>query len=177
MDQNSNSEQQEGWFLGNFNPRSMIFLRWINSFEYKLEMANIKKGEKVKYLLNMLNPCVIKKIEEIVFPSDPYDLSYNDLIILLENTCSHFQGREAANLRFTYRNQLPDESVDHYVHALRKLLSKCTPSIKNMANLRHKFIRGLADQEIKTLLIKHDNISFPMVVFIAKQRELAKNQK
>ncbi|KAI4476835.1 hypothetical protein M0804_013279 [Polistes exclamans] len=165
------------FFLEKFDPENMIFLKWLNSFEYLLEYSKTENGDKSKCLLHMVEDSLLNKIKKNVYPSDPYKLSYDDLITFLENTCSHFQGKEAANFRYLLRCQLPNESVDHYALALRKLYNKCTPNVQRMINLTNQFIKGLANPEIRTLLKEKENISFATAICIAIKMELAKKNK
>ncbi|KAI4476832.1 hypothetical protein M0804_013276 [Polistes exclamans] len=140
-------------------------------------MSDTGDDEKVNCLLNMLEPLVLQKLVKKAFPSKLVNLSYNEIITLLENTFSSFKGREVPNYRYLFRHQFPYESVEHYALALRRLYGKCSPQFKSLIPIKNRFIEGLLDKETKTLLKKDENISFSMAVFIAQEKELPKDQE
>lgn len=160
-----------------FNPETMVFLRWLNSFEYIFEMSNAGDDEKVKCLLNMIDPLVFEKIKQKLSTSQFFDLSYDEIITVLEDTFSEFKGKMALKCRYLFRHQFPYESIEHYALGLRKLYVKCTPYFKNLAPIRDRFIEGLLDERTKILLKNSENMSLNTTIFIAKKCELANRQK
>ncbi|XP_043485367.1 uncharacterized protein LOC122513160 [Polistes fuscatus] len=176
MDLNSNCLEIGNWLFNRFNPYSMVFLRWLNSLEYILEISNTTNdNDKVKVLLNMLEPCVLKKIQKKLFPSNPFDVPYDEILTLLENTYSPFCKGNSVKYRYKYRHQLPEESIEHYFLALRKLLSKCSSDFQNTANLKKQFIKGILHKKTKILLQSDENMSQYLTIYMAKQMELANN--
>ncbi|KAI4476834.1 hypothetical protein M0804_013278 [Polistes exclamans] len=165
------------WLLLKFESESMVFLKWLNSFEYIIEVSHTGDNEKVKCLLNMMAPSTLKKIENILHPSDPIDLPYDELITVLVNTFSKFKGTEVPNFRYLFRPQYPYESIEHYVLALRQFYSRCTPYFKNSVNVKYRFMEGLRDRKTKDFFREDKSMSFSVAVAIAKQMEYAKNKK
>lgn len=165
------------YILEQFNPDTFEILEWLNSFEYLIGAAKIDDDAKVKTLLYMLNESVFMSISQKLAPSNPFDLSYDVLVSHLENSYSFLHDELAANYRFFIRNQLPQEPIQNFVLALRKLSSKCTPALKTNDNLKARFIDGLFDKETKALLENDESMSFAMTVAIAKQWELFKNKQ
>ncbi|KAI4476833.1 hypothetical protein M0804_013277 [Polistes exclamans] len=125
----------------------------------------------------MMDNSMLKKIQEVTYPSEPSEFSYNVLITMLVNSCSDYTGKEVPIYRYLFRKQLPYESIDHYVIALKKLYSKCTPDFQNSINVVKRFTEGLSHEETKNLLSQDKDLSFPTAIAIAKQMEYAENQK
>ncbi|KAI4476815.1 hypothetical protein M0804_013259 [Polistes exclamans] len=161
------------WLFNRFNPYSMVFLRWLNSLEYILEISDTTKdNDKAKVLLYMLEPCVLKKIQKKLSPSNPFDLPYDELLTLMENTYSRFRKEKSTKYRYKFRHQLPEESIEHYIFALKELLSKCSSDFQNTANLKKQFIKGLLYKKTKILLKSNENMSLEMAISMAQQMEL-----
>lgn len=177
MDIRANGVLYRDWMLRKYDPKSMNFIKWLHAFEYIFEVSNAEDDEKVKCLLNMMDPLFLKKIRKKLLPTNPFNLSYNKLLKMLDSKASRFPDEELGNFYYAFRYQLPYESIEHYVLALRKLYSKCTPFFKNIFDIKHQFIDGLSNEETKCLLNKKKNITLSMAVSIAKQMDLAKNRE
>ncbi|KAI4476783.1 hypothetical protein M0804_013227 [Polistes exclamans] len=142
-----------------------------------LDVSKIHEDEKTTLLLSMLEPIVLAKIHEKVFPLTPYHLSYDENISILETMYSNLETAAIANYRYKYRDQLPLESIQHYVFALLKLYNKCDLRTKENIQIKDRFFDGISDEETKDVLEinNYENMSFPMVVTLAKQIENIKN--
>ncbi|KAI4476836.1 hypothetical protein M0804_013280 [Polistes exclamans] len=165
------------YILEKFHPHKFEILQWLNSFEYVVDVAKINGETKVHFLLYMLENSILMSIKEKSAPTNPFNLSYDVLVSHLQNLYAFLHGEHAANYRFFIRDQLPQEPVQDYVLALRKLSSKCSSVYKTNDYLKTRFIDGLFDKETKTLLENDESMSFAIAVAIAKQRELAKNKQ
>ncbi|KAI4476797.1 hypothetical protein M0804_013241 [Polistes exclamans] len=160
--------------LKNFDPDSMDFLKWLNHFEYVVDIVHIPNNEKVEFLLNLLEPPALLYIQEKLAPTNPRNLSYEELMYHLEHSFAHYLGEFAANYRFAFRDQYKYESIPEYVLALRKISSKASPFLKSNKNLMKRFIHGLEDKDIQNVLNSCLDLTFGRAVVMAQQMKLHK---
>ncbi|KAI4476795.1 hypothetical protein M0804_013239 [Polistes exclamans] len=173
MDTKTDNATLRKEILSIYDSNSMDLPIWLNYFEFLIDLIELQDNNKGPFLLNMLKPSVIKKIQENVSPSDPYNLSYDKLVSVLDKLFTYPRGINLADYCYMLRDQFPFESIQHYVRTLRRLFFKCTPTIKNTTNMKDRFLIGLYDKETKKFLENNKNTSFGMVVAIAKQKEFA----
>ncbi|KAI4476816.1 hypothetical protein M0804_013260 [Polistes exclamans] len=155
----------------------MNILLWENNFEFIFELSKLEDIHKTKFLLHMVNPSVLTKLQEKCAPDKPDKFSYDELMSILEKTYSFHHGRRAIDYRYMYRTQLPNEPVKRYVRELRELFSRASFPVRLVNNIQHRFIQGLQDEEVKTLLKEKENISFATAICIARKIEFAKKNK
>ncbi|KAI4476796.1 hypothetical protein M0804_013240 [Polistes exclamans] len=165
---------QETCLLECFDPESMDVLKWINSFEYLINVCRIENDKKAEYLLNYLSPIVLQILKSKVHPVNLCKLSYNELISKLEIYFSCYTGVWAANYRFLYRDQYLGEKIPEYVLALRKIASNGSYFLRDNRSLKIRFIKGLIDENTKLLLLEEKDLTFAKAVTIAQQMELYK---
>lgn len=167
-----NSLDNGKFLLKKFNPDSMDFLDWLNHFEYVADIVHIPNDEMGEFLLNVIEPSVLSIIWQKVAPNNPHNLSYESLISHLEELYGFYQGEWAANCRFVYRDQIMDESILHYVHSLKRILSKASPFLIKEASLMIRFINGLKDGRTRRLLRSWNDLTLDKAIIIAAQMEI-----
>ncbi|XP_015185881.1 PREDICTED: uncharacterized protein LOC107071411 [Polistes dominula] len=155
-----------------FNPQFMDFLKWLNNFEFMLNIVHLSDDQKVKFLLNLLVPDALMCIQIKVLPANPSDFSYDEIISYCEELFSSYQGTWAANYRFIYRNQFSMERIPDFMLALRKLCSKANPELRSNNALKERFIDGLANKNIQAILRSCSNLTLSRAVAIANNLEL-----
>ncbi|KAI4476828.1 hypothetical protein M0804_013272 [Polistes exclamans] len=140
--------------LWKFDSRWMEFLQWLNNFEFIVDFLYVTDDKKVEFLLNMVQPFVLIKIQNQVSPFDPFNLPYELLICILEQMFSHFHRESAFRFRFNNRDQIYGESVKHYALALEKLINQSNLKTNTRENLLKRFIKGLRNKQAYSEILK-----------------------
>lgn len=158
--------------LWKFDSKWMEFLQWLNNFEFIADLLYVTDDQKVEFLLNMVQPFVLVKIQNQVAPYDPFSLSYELLISVLEKMFSRLYGESAFKFRFDHRDQIYGESVKHYALALEKLLNQSNWKINTKEKLLERFIKGLRNNQAHSEIIKQNqNLTFDKAINIAQTFE------
>ncbi|KAI4476819.1 hypothetical protein M0804_013263 [Polistes exclamans] len=168
---NKNFTPKISRYIKKFSPKTMEFLLWQIGFEHLLEFFQIAKEDKVKLLLEMMEPEIMRDIEEKVSPDPPHLLSYDELIHKLEEMYSPYTGFEAAEYRFVNRYQIIGETISEYVHALKTIIINCYPDVRTKAHLLAQFIIGIRSEAGKSILKKDKNLTLEKAIAMAKQLE------
>ncbi|KAI4476820.1 hypothetical protein M0804_013264 [Polistes exclamans] len=72
-----------------FNPENGNFKEWKRTFEILMRILHISEDRKSYLLLKMLHHSVFIYIHKLIFPVDPFDLSYDMTMSILENKYSN----------------------------------------------------------------------------------------
>ncbi|KAI4478122.1 hypothetical protein M0802_014576 [Mischocyttarus mexicanus] len=163
-------------FIEKFKPQSKNFLIWQNNFEYLMDLYEFGYAEKLECLLKLMEPSILKSIEEKLAPKNPFLITYDmiiDTIYQLYCACSR---KEAAYSRFLFRDQIIGETITQYVLALRKLSSLADHRANTPDVLRDRFIEGLNDEEIQYKLRNEKDLTFTKAISIAQQMDLQKKK-
>ncbi|KAI4476813.1 hypothetical protein M0804_013257 [Polistes exclamans] len=157
-----------------FEPESADVLKWLNSFEYVINVFRIENDEKATYLLHHLDPMALKILKIKVYPVNLRKLSYDELVSNLEICFSSVTGVSAWDYRFVHRDQFFGEKIPEYVLALRKIASKGSHFLRDNEKLTTRFIKGLTDENMRFMLLEKKDLTFAEAVGMAQQMDLYK---
>lgn len=158
--------------LDKFNPKRIDFLKWLSCFEYIIECLEITEDLEAEFLLHMVEPLVYDNLALLLSPSDVHRFSYKQIILVMEQIYSPFQGESAAEYRFKTRVQMIGESVPHYAIALTLLINNCRREFFTTANLLNQFIHGLINPVARHQLLRQPNLIFRSAVMIAQEMDV-----
>ncbi|KAI4476126.1 hypothetical protein M0804_013856 [Polistes exclamans] len=155
-----------------YNQRLIHFFKWINYFDYVMELFDVPNDLKGQYLLFSVDVIALWKIRLKIDPVDPTVLSYEVIVSILQEIYAPMDKDIAARLYFNARFQFEGESIKHYVSALKKLSVPCNfgDILDNI--LLRQFIRGLINQKIVNRLTNIENLDIDKAMFIAHETEI-----
>ena len=120
-----------------FDPSEGTFTQWINIFEENCTTCRMRPEPEVNgviarahnakraYFLATVGRRAYAELESGCAPDHPNTKTIPELCQILRDVFEPPDTQAAYDLAFSSRNQLQNESVVQYIHALRKLAAKC----------------------------------------------------
>lgn len=167
----------------NFDTKNETFRTYKQRFENYLEMKNLKENKEysVKLLLNSIGAKHFTTITALAAPKAPSELTYDELIKLLETHLSPKKNLLVCQHQFLSKYQTDQQSIAEYVASLRSDINDCEfistcdckSSIADIF-LRAQFIRGIKDCSIREKLLQSEKSTFEEIVSKAIALEASK---
>uniref|UniRef100_A0A1B0CNX3 CCHC-type domain-containing protein n=1 Tax=Lutzomyia longipalpis TaxID=7200 RepID=A0A1B0CNX3_LUTLO len=133
------------------------------------------ENTKKQWILFYLNLDSFDQLCNIITPREPDDLSYSELIRIMEDYYDPQPLEIVENMNFRRRIQKAGESIDDYMAALRSLTKYCNVGCDKCDNLnktiRNQFVFGLMDKDIQKRLLEKKDLSLERALEIAKSME------
>lgn len=145
-----------------FDTTKESFRNYKLRFENYTRMKNVHKNKEycVNLLLNSMGAKSFNIATALAAPKDPSELTYDELVALLQEHLSPQQNVLVAQHQFLSKYQSETESITEYVAALRtdmgdcKFYCSCKLPIADIF-LRAQFIRGIKDGSIREQLLQN----------------------
>lgn len=146
---------------------------WTERFELYVELNDIGRRKQKLMFLTLLGNEGYSLIRGLCLPHKPVDKSYSDLKALLLSEVFPKPFVFLERYIFKKRKQRPDETVDDFVSALKKMSEQCEFDTSLDGELRNQLIWGLRDHNVK--LILNDRFSFERTVELCRAMEQRTN--
>lgn len=166
-----------------FDPKKESFRNYKQRFENYVEMKNIisNKDYCAKLLLNSIGAINFNMVAALAAPKTPKELSYDELMKLLETHLSPKKNVLVAQHQFLSKYQTEQQTIAEFMAVLRadigecEFVSPCTckASIADTF-LRAQFIRGIRDNSIREQLLQSEISTFNDIVSRAIALETSK---
>ncbi|KAI4476844.1 hypothetical protein M0804_013288 [Polistes exclamans] len=155
-----------------YNPKKEdIFYEWLNKFEYVVEFVGVPNDKMIKFFNSMIENDVRTGVMQ-TFPCVNFsELSYEEIINYYHHFFSPSYNSDLNTIRFMYRNQYKQETIEKYADCLKKIYDKCVDSNRQKEILCGKFLHGIRDAVVRKQLCKTTCMSFDNLVKIAIQLE------
>lgn len=167
----------------NFDSSKETYHNYIMRFSNYITMKGVKSNMEycAQLLLNSIGAKYFNMVTALAAPKAATDLSYKELLQLLENHLEPKANVMVAQHKFLSKYQNENQSVADFVAALRSDINACefvSPcdckiSIADVF-LRAQFIRGICDNNIREQLLQASTSKFEEIVSKALALEAAK---
>nr|CAI5822632.1 unnamed protein product [Callosobruchus analis] len=158
---------------------------WRQKFDlYLIASGKSSKTDPVKIaiLLNLLGDEGIRIYNTFEYAENEDKEKLSVVLEKFETHCSPTKNLVYEHFKFFKREQLPGETVDQFVTALRQLASTCDFKEKDIL-IRDRIVLGVKDPRIQEKLLQYPNlelgdavnISRSMETSVVTQREISKD--
>lgn len=158
-------ERMEMFFTAN----NIVTTTGEGSAATNLVVANRKRA----IFLTEVGPEVYTTLSNLLAPTKPKDVSFTNIVEVLEKHYNPKPLEIAQSFHFGTRNQKSEESVSDYVLALKRLAVHCNYGEFLNRALRDRFVCGLNNPKIQNKLLNTDDLTFEKACSIAKTMEMA----
>ena len=178
-------------FLESPGTPEIPWVRWVKMFQ-NFMLASIAKdfdderkraillhslgieGQRIFYSLPELEKDTKGKIK--IEPGETFtdtdDSVYVQSLLMLERHFKPSQNKLTARIKFKQRSQLPGETVDEFLLALRQLIVPCDyPHAVEDELVRDQFVQFCKTPFFQTRIVQEKNVSLNNVIQIARQLE------
>lgn len=159
-----------------FDRHKMKWSRWVERLEGAFVLFGVQQNAKLPMLLHYMGGETYDILSDKLAPVRPNQKTYAEVVETLQ---AHFNPEPLEileNFRFKCRKQAddrPDESIDEYLIALRKLAITCNFGDYLNTALRNQFVFGLKDRAIQSRLLEVRNLNLERAREIAVSMELS----
>ncbi|XP_058828320.1 uncharacterized protein K02A2.6-like [Topomyia yanbarensis] len=159
-----------------FDRHKMKWSRWVERLEGAFVLFGVQNEVRLYMLLHYMGGETYDIISDKLAPERPQQQTYDAIVRLLE---AHFNPEPLEileNFRFKCRKQAddrPEETIDEYLIALRKLAITCNFGDYLRTALRNQFVFGLKDRAIQSRLLEVRNLTLERAREIAVSMELS----
>ncbi|XP_053698835.1 uncharacterized protein K02A2.6-like [Sabethes cyaneus] len=167
---------QSSFFIDPFNRYKMKWSRWIERLEGAFVLFAVREGSRLFMLLHFMGGEIYDILCDKLAPEKPHTKTYAEIVRMLE---THFNPEPLEileNFRFKCRKQgdeRPEESIDEYLIALRKLAITCNFGGYLNTALRNQLVFGLKNGKIQSRLLEVRNLTLERAREIAVSMELS----
>ncbi len=161
--------------IGNMQPfddTTETFTCYIERLELFFEANDITEKKK-SALLSLIGPKTYNLLRGLTSPNKPKDKSYKEIIEILEGHLSPPPLEIAERYKFHKRNQLPGESINAFVAALKQMTEHCNFEGFIPQALRDRFVCGLTNESIQKKLLCERDLTLEKAITIATAMEQA----
>ena len=168
-----------------YRPRSGV--RAINPDKYKLghdwgayiarflEASRLNGWSEQEAALR-LRFCLDSEVHELIDPAVyiPPNCTIQELVQIISPLLSPVNEAETAAAQFGDRRIKPDESYQHYLIALQKLVLKAYPedsAASRVRRLKEQFIAGCGDVELARFILDRDITQAEQLVYLAERHK------
>ncbi|KAI4476718.1 hypothetical protein M0804_013335 [Polistes exclamans] len=131
-----------------------MFYEWLNKFEYK----EYTSKENEWGILKIFNKTIDNDVHTAVKIANPSinfsELSYDKIINYYLQYFASSDETDLHRKRFMCRNQYEKETIEDYIYNLWRIISMCNSSYDRQKMVYERFLNGIFDKEIKTILNK-----------------------
>ncbi|XP_062715253.1 uncharacterized protein K02A2.6-like [Aedes albopictus] len=164
------------FFIDPFDRHKMKWSRWVERLEGAFVLFGVRNDVKLYMLLHYMGGETYDILSDKLAPERPQQKTYDQIVAVLE---AHFNPEPLEileNFRFKCRKQAderPEETIDEYLIALRKLAITCNFGAYLNTALRNQFVFGLKDRAIQSRLLEVRNLTLDRAREIAVSMELS----
>lgn len=136
--------------------------------------ANAIKDElKLPTLIALVGEEVFELMVNLANPRKPTDLTYDELVKLVQEHLQPKPSIMAERYKFRQRRQAYDESIVQYLAALKKLAKDCEFKDTLTDNLRDQFVCGVSSDLIRQRLFSEPDLTYAKALSLATSLEAA----
>lgn len=167
---------QSAFTIDAFDRHRMKWSRWVERLEGAFVLFGVRDDTKLFMLLHFMGSETYDTVCDKLAPAKPQTKTYAEIVRLLE---AHFNPEPLEileNFRFKCRKQgddRPEETIDDYLIALRKLAITCNFGNYLDTALRNQLVFGLKDRVIQSRLLEVRNLTLDRAREIAVSMELS----
>lgn len=159
-----------------FDGKKTTWSRWVKRFETALLIFNADSTKKRQLLLHYMGTATYDFLCDKVLPIVPEDMSYENIVQVLEDNFNPKGNEILENYRFHLRKQKSEESCSEFLVALRRLAAGCNFGNYSDTALRNQFVFGLRSQRIQNRLLEKKDLTLLDAVNTAKAYEIAEKE-
>ena len=160
--------------IGEFKPDNERFSVYVERFELFLAANGVQDSRKVPLFLTMVGGTTYGLLHNLVAPSNPKDMSYEDIVSKLR---AHFEPKPliiTKRFLFHRRDQKPGESIAEYLAELRRLASGCAFQGEQLTEaLRDRLVCGMRSEATQKRLLSESDPSLDRVLEVSQGMEAA----
>ncbi|XP_055522452.1 uncharacterized protein K02A2.6-like [Wyeomyia smithii] len=167
---------QSSFTIDPFDRHRMTWSRWVERLEGAFVLFGVHQETKLYMLLHFMGGETYDVVCDKLAPEKPQRKTYAEIVRVLE---AHFNPEPLEileNFRFKSRKQgedRPEETIDEYLIALRKLAITCNFGEYLNTALRNQLVFGLKDRTIQSRLLEVQNLTLERAREIAVSMELS----
>ena len=160
--------------VGEFKDKEDSWQFYIDRLEQFFIANDVNNQNKKKaILLSSVGAKTYKLVTSLAQPQSPRDLTYNQIVGLVQNHQNPKPSAIVQRFKFNSRIRKPEESVRSYVAELRKLSEHCEFGVNLDDMLRDRLVCGVNDRRIQTKLLSERNLTFAKALEISQATEAA----
>lgn len=133
----------------------------------------IKEDLKLPTLISLVGEEVFELMVNLTNPKKPTELSYDQLVTLVQEHLQPKPSIMAERYRFRQRRQAIGESIVQYLAALKKLAKDCEFKDILTENLRDQFVCGISSDLIRQRLFSEPDLTYAKALSLATSLEAA----
>nr|XP_029711580.1 uncharacterized protein LOC115256768 [Aedes albopictus] len=167
---------QSSFIIDPFDRHKMKWSRWVERLEGAFNLFGVQPDTRLFLLLHFMGGETYDILCDKLAPEKPQQRTYADIVAALEDHFNPEPLEILENFRFKCRRQgddRPDESIDEYLIALRKLAITCKFGDYLNTALRNQFVFGLKDRAIQARLLEVRNLTLTRARDMAVSMELS----
>ncbi|XP_062713385.1 uncharacterized protein K02A2.6-like [Aedes albopictus] len=167
---------QSSFIIDPFDRHKMKWSRWVERLEGAFNLFDVQPDTRLFLLLHFMGGETYDILCDKLAPEKPQQRTYADIVAALEDHFNPEPLEILENFRFKCRRQgddRPDESIDEYLIALRKLAITCKFGDYLNTALRNQFVFGLKDRAIQARLLEVRNLTLTRARDMAVSMELS----
>lgn len=151
------------------------FSDWVERLTYFFSMNKVEKENYKAYFITMSGPTVFTELK-LLFPNTELtQVSYDEMIRKLKSRLDKTETDFIQRVKFNNRVQLPNESVEDFILAVKLLAEFCGfENFKNSA-IRDRIVAGVRDKSLQQRLLNEDNPTLETVEKVVATWEIATN--
>ena len=140
------------------------FEDYLDRIDYFIHANKITDAARKRFiLLSILHSSYYKTLKSLVYPENPRNCAYDDLIEHLRNHYCPAPTPVMSRWKFNRRSQLPEESVAQFVAALRKIAENCNFGVTLNDMLRDRLQQGVRNKLIQQTILDQEDQDFGAV--------------
>ncbi|XP_055584942.1 uncharacterized protein K02A2.6-like [Uranotaenia lowii] len=159
-----------------FDRNRMKWSRWVDRLEFSFTLFGIREDFRLFMLLHYMGGENYDIVCDKLSPRRPQEQTYAQIVALLEAHFNPVPLEILENFRFKCRKQgdeRPEETIDEYLVALRKLAITCNFGDYLNTALRNQFVFGLKDRAIQARLLEVRDLTLDRARDTAVSMELS----
>ena len=129
--------------------------------------------KKKAALLSIIGTKTYNLLRGLTSPQKPKDISYDQIVEILEGHLSPTPLEIAERFRFYKRCQSPSENVNTFLATIKKLTEHCNFEEFLSQALRDRYVCGLANESIQKKLLCESDLTIDEALNLAKSMEQA----
>ena len=157
--------------LGQFCEDNELWINYKEWLEEFITLNDVAENLKVSVLIACIGPKCYGLLKDLIAPAKPKSKTYTDLTKVLSDHFCPQPHKFAERYKFEKRNQLPGETVNDYVAAIRKLSTHCAYGAFLDEALTQRLVCGIACISTQKRLQVEQDLTLNKAVEIANSFE------
>uniref|UniRef100_A0AAR2L2Q9 Retrotransposon gag domain-containing protein n=1 Tax=Pygocentrus nattereri TaxID=42514 RepID=A0AAR2L2Q9_PYGNA len=160
---------------GSFGPFDESVETWeayTERFDFFVAANSIKDEVKVVTFLSVMGAKVFSLLRSLVQPEKPGNMSYTDVVKVLDSRYSPKPLQIAERFRFHKQNQEEGETIAQYVAVLKRLTEHCDFKDNLDDALHDQLVCGLRSEVIQKRFLTEADLTLKKAIEIALSMEL-----